>query len=191
MNFAAAHVDMIPGDKEGLWNRGHICGQCFQVKVATKTGWKETVVRIMDKCPDAFCGVDLGGYPAKQLMENHPGRYSGVWKRVSCDGQINVSDGATTLVTKEGSNAWWSLVQVRNPPSEVIQIRWKRDSDLEYDTLPWASEAENFFKIPTELLTSNDSMTLYVEYWSEEIHTLHLRGIDLGKELQSWVLSFK
>jgi len=187
-NFAAVHVDNIPGDAQGIWNNGHICGQCFQVKVATQLGWKSTIVRIMDKCPDAYCGIDLGGQPAMQLMGNQPGRYSGEWTRVSCSGVENVSDATPTLVTKDGSNAWWSLVQVHNPPSEVIRIQWKNLHNAAQGVFQWATEAENYYKVPDELLSLKDTIILYIDYWTLERDSLRIVGADLGKELQSWNL---
>ena len=85
MNFAAASVNIQPGDGLGLWNQGHICGQCVRVRVGSPTGWKQVVVRLMDSCHDDYCGIDLGGAPALALMGSDPGRYAGAWTLISCD----------------------------------------------------------------------------------------------------------
>jgi len=165
-HYAAIQVSRIPGDLRGQWNGGRICGQCFEVRARTATGWKSTHVRITDKCPDDRCGIDLGGAPATDLMDAQAGRYAGQWRPISCAGLSGVSDGTPTLFVKDGSNAWWSLVQVRNPPSAVTGIRMRPDRLPEtWDTLSWASEAENYFKVPPAILSdSNTAYALEIRY---------------------------
>lgn len=158
-HYAAIQVSVLPGDLKGEWQAGKVCGQCAQVRARTPNGWKSTTVRIVDKCPDAHCGIDLGGAPATELMGAQAGRYSGEWRFVSCEGATGVSDGVPTLHVKEGSNPWWSLVQVRNPESAIVAMRLRPASSAVWDTLPWATEAENFFKVPTAVLS--DSLSEY------------------------------
>lgn len=158
--YAAIQVSVLPGDLQGQWRGGRICGQCAEVRARTPEGWKSTTVRIVDKCPDDHCGIDLGGAPATELMGAQAGRYSGEWRFVSCEGVAGVSDGVPTLHVKEGSNPWWSLVQVRNPESAVVSMRLRPASSAVWDTLPWAGEAENFLKVPAAVLS--DSLTEYV-----------------------------
>lgn len=160
--FAAIDVNMLPGDAKGQWQGGKICGQCAKVEARTLEGVKSTVVRIMDKCPDANCGIDLGGEPAKTLMGTQPGRYSGSWEWVSCEGQAGVSDGAPALFVKEGSNPYWSLVQVRNPPGAVLSIAWSSAGGR--GVFAYATEAENFFKAPQETLDSKEPVTLSITF---------------------------
>ncbi len=66
--YAAIHVNVSPGDAKGPWNGGAACGGCVRVKAKTPDGWKRVTVRITDRCPDANCGVDLGGAPAADIM---------------------------------------------------------------------------------------------------------------------------
>jgi hypothetical protein len=94
LNYAAIQVNRLPGDMQGQWRGGRVCGQCVEVRARTTEGWKSTVVRIVDKCPDDFCGIDLGGAPAGALMGDKPGRYAGEWSFIPCDGHPGVSDGA-------------------------------------------------------------------------------------------------
>src|ERR1035437_4496829 len=159
--FAAIQVSQIPDDMKGQWNGGRACGQCAQVRGWTSTGWHSSAVRIDHKCPDSNCGIDLGGAPATDIMETLPGRYTGSWRFVSCDGLAGVSDGERALWVKEGSNSYWSLVQIRNPPSAVDAIRMRLPGDIWTD-LAWATEAENFFKVPDVLLRDTNA-TLQVE----------------------------
>lgn len=159
-HYAAIQVNLLPGDLQGQWQGGRICGQCVEIKARTADGWKRTVARIVDKCPDGNCGIDLGGAPATDLMGAQAGRYSGSWRFVPCLGETGVYDGAPSLFVKGGSNAWWSLVQVRNPESAIAGIRLRPlGSSGAWDTLPWATEAENFFKVPVRILS--DSATTY------------------------------
>ncbi len=84
--YAAIHVNVSPGDNKGPWDGGAACGGCVRVKAKTPDGWKKVTVRITDRCPDADCGVDLGGAPAADIMGNQVGRYYGEWEFVSCEG---------------------------------------------------------------------------------------------------------
>jgi len=84
--FAAISVNLQPGDGQGAWQNGRICGQCAEVLAQTSQGPRTAVVRIMDKCPDGFCGIDLGGDATAAVMADYPGRYAGRWKWVPCTG---------------------------------------------------------------------------------------------------------
>jgi hypothetical protein len=150
--FAAIQVDRLPGDAQGQWRGGRACGQCAEVRARTPDGWKSAIVRIVDKCPDANCGIDLGGAPARALMGDKPGRYAGEWRFVSCDGHPGVSDGEPALFVKEGTNPWWSRVQVRNPAERITGMRIRKLSGSAWTELAWAAEAENFFAVPDEVL---------------------------------------
>lgn len=176
LNYAAVHVNIEPGDDEGIWDGGRHCGDCLRVQVGSDTGWRSIVVRIVDKCPDTYCGVDLGGNPAKELMGSQPGRYNGKWEWVDCEGAPGVSDGEPALYVKEGSNAWWSIVQVRNGPSAVVSMSW------EGGEFSWASEAENFYKVPEEVLKLNEEIRIFIKYRNGEADTLTVTGTDLGME---------
>lgn len=188
LQFAAIQVSRLPGDMQGQWQGGRICGQCARVRARTPEGWRTTVVRIMDKCPDGFCGIDLGGAPARQLMETRAGRYSGEWAWVSCEGQAGVSDGPPTLFVKEGSNPFWSLVQVRNPAERIVGIRLSpaaQSEDPEWIDLAWASEAENFFKVPAGVLQDTGTYDLEARMPSGAGYAIQLKGSELAVEKSS------
>lgn len=183
LRYAAINVSLLPGDMRGQWQEGRICGQCARVRARTPMGWKSTVVRIMDKCPDAHCGIDLGGAPALDLMGEKPGRYSGEWTWVSCDGHPEVSDGPPSLFIKEGSNPFWSLAQVRNPPERVAQARLRpagRTPVPEWTTLAWAEEAENFFKVPTQVLQDTGAYDLEVLFAGSPGLAARVKGSSLA-----------
>ena len=189
--FAAIQVNQLPGDLKGQWQGGHICGQCLEVSLRSSTGWKTTVLRIMDKCPDGNCGVDLGGEPAQVLMGDLPGRYSGKWQFVSCDGYPEVSDGPPTLFVKDGSNPYWSLVQVRNPAAQIAAIRIRPSAaggSAAWDSLPWATEAENFYHVPVAVLQDSGDYDLQVDLPSGPRYGVTLKGSDLAEAQSSWPL---
>lgn len=189
-HYAAIQVNLLPGDLQGQWQGGRICGQCVEIKARTADGWKRTVARIVDKCPDGNCGIDLGGAPATDLMGAQAGRYSGSWRFVSCLGETGVFDGPAVLHVKGGSNAWWSLVQVRNPTSAILGMRLRPASaSATWDTLAWATEAENFFKVPTSILF--DSMTTYaMEAWTRDghVHASRFKSMHLSRSDTDLVL---
>jgi len=151
--FAAVNVNVAPGDGQGQWQGGRICGQCVEVTAFTSQGPQSVVVRIMDKCPDGYCGMDLGGDAPAQIMRDGYGRYDGSWRFVSCTGHPEVSDGPASLSVVAGANAYWSRVQVRNPAGAVAAIRWN-DSQGGSGSFPYASDPENTFEVPASVLQS-------------------------------------
>ena len=164
--YAAIHVNVSPGDDKGPWDGGMACGGCVHVKAKTPDGWKEVTVRITDKCPDANCGVDLGGAPASDIMGNLVGRYYGEWEFVSCDGVEGVWGDSTSIWVKEGASTYWSIIQVRNPKDMVKKIEIRGvDSDDAY-TLEMVVGTENFWTVPQEILQSNKKYSVVVTYRS-------------------------
>jgi hypothetical protein len=151
--FVAVNVNVAPGDGLGQWQGGRICGQCVEVTAQTSQGPRSVVVRIMDKCPDGYCGMDLGGLAPAAIMRDGFGRYDGSWRFVSCAGHPEVFDGATSLSIVAGANAYWSRAQIRNPPAAVASIDW-RDSQGAQGTFPYAHDPENTFEVPASVLQS-------------------------------------
>jgi hypothetical protein len=181
--YAAINVNQFPGDKKGQWQDGQICGRCARVRIRNATGEERTtVVRIMDKCPDDNCGIDLGGAPAGEIMQTQIGRYAGEWEWVNCDSVEGVSDGNPSLYVKTGSNQWWSLIQARNGPGSVAEMRVRKAGNSEWQILQWAAEAENFLKLPEELLQDSDEWEIEVQWNTGSISTLKITGNKLSIE---------
>jgi hypothetical protein len=156
MYFVAVNVNLSPGDGQGHWQGGRVCGQCVEVTALTTQGPRSVVVRIMDKCPDGYCGMDLGGAAPAAVMVDGMGRYDGSWRFVSCAGHPEVSDGPTRLAISAGANAYWSRAQVRNPPGAVVSMSWT-DARGASGALPYASDPENTFEVPAAVLQSTVS----------------------------------
>ena len=179
--FAAVNVNVSPGDGKGQWNGGRICGQCAEVSALTSQGPRSVVVRIMDRCPDASCGMDLGGEAPTTIMLDGFGRYDGSWRFVACTGHPEVSDGAPSLFVVTGSNAWWSRVQVRNPPWPVATIAWKDPDGTAAGTFPFAADPENTYEVPTEALQTTAAVLLVtVTYADGSTATARLAPGDLA-----------
>lgn len=178
--YAAIHVNVSPGDDLGPWQGGSACGGCVHVKARTPEGWKEVTVRIMDRCPDANCGVDLGGAPASEIMGNRVGRYSGEWEFVSCEGVEGVWDDSTSVWVKEGASTFWSIIQVRNPKDAVKSMTLKGVQSNDAHVLEMVVGTENFWTVPPEVLQTDNEYSLTVTYRSGEPDTWLLKGSELS-----------
>ena len=178
--YAAIHVNVSPGDDKGPWDGGMACGGCVHVKAKTPDGWKEVTVRITDHCPDADCGVDLGGAPASDIMGIQVGRYYGEWEFVSCEGVEGVWGDSTSIWVKEGASTYWSIIQVRNPKDAVRKIVFNEvDGDKTYP-LEFVVGTENFWTVPKEILQSEKSYSVVVTYRSGTDDEWILKGSDLA-----------
>jgi expansin (peptidoglycan-binding protein) len=162
--YAAINVNQKPDDNLGQWQNGKACGKCAKVQALTKDGYRSTIVRIMDKCADEYCGIDLGGAPARDLMGTQPGRYSGEWEWVSCAGVEGVSDGPAVLHVKTGSSTYWSRIQVRNGDGGVTGIRVRKAGTTQWEELTWDTTIENYFIVPTNLSQDNGDWEIEVRW---------------------------
>jgi uncharacterized repeat protein (TIGR02543 family) len=189
MYYAAINVNVTPGDAAGQWQRGKICGQCAEVTLVTSEGHKTVVARIMDKCPDSHCGIDLGG-DASAVMVDGSGRYEGKWRFVSCDAYPEVSDGTPNLYVFAGSNPWWSRVHVQNGSTATDSITWQDPASTASGTLPFASDPENAFEVPVnEVLQSEmSSVLITVHYVDGTTGTVTLTPAQLGTGSASYPL---
>ncbi len=90
------------------------CGAC--VRVAGPKG--EVTVRIVDRCPECPAGdVDLSPQAFEQIAELSAGRVPITWQYVPC----GVS-GPIAYRFKEGSNQWWTAVQIRNHRHAIAKL---------------------------------------------------------------------
>ena len=180
--YAAIHVNVSPGDDKGPWDDGLACGGCVHVKARTPDGWKEVTVRITDKCPDANCGVDLGGAPAYDIMGNQEGRYSGEWEFVSCEGVEGVWGDSTSIWVKEGASAYWSIIQVRNPKDMVKSISIYGVDTRDFYELEMVVGTENFWTVPQTVLETDNRYRVVVKYRTGDDDEWHIKGSDLAIE---------
>jgi hypothetical protein len=179
--FAAINVNMQPGDDRGQWQAGRACGQCVEVTTRTSQGSRSVVVRIMDRCADVYCGVDLGGDAPAVVMPDGFGRYDGSWRFVSCAGHPETSDGPPSLYVVANSNPWWSRIQIRNPPWAVESIAWHDPASGASGSIPYANDPENTFAVPSEVLGSTASaLVVTVQYRDGTTATAELSPSELA-----------
>lgn len=178
--YAAIHVNVSPGDDKGPWQGGAACGGCVRVKAKTPDGWKRVTVRITDRCPDANCGVDLGGAPAADIMGNTVGRYYGEWEFVSCEGVEGVWGDSTSLWVKEGASTFWSIIQVRNPKDMVDSITIYGVDTRDFYGLEMVVGTENFWTVPPEVLQTDNRYRVVVKYRTGKDDEWHIKGSDLA-----------
>lgn len=177
--YAAIHVNVSPGDDKGPWDGGAACGGCVHVKARTPEGWKEVTVRITDRCPDANCGVDLGGAPAADIMGDRVGRYSGEWEFVSCEGVDGVWGDSTSIWVKEGASEFWSIIQVRNPKDMVKSITILGEGG-ESRELEMVVGTENFWTVPQTVLQTDSRYRVVVKYRTGTDDEWKIKGSDLA-----------
>ena len=179
--YAAIHVNVSPGDDKGPWNGGAACGGCVRVKAKTPDGWKRVTVRITDRCPDANCGVDLGGAPAADIMGNRVGRYYGEWEFVSCEGVDGVWGDSTSLWVKEGASTFWSIIQVRNPKDMVKAIAIYGIDTRDFYELEMVVGTENFWTVPQAVLQTDNRYRVVVTYRTGNDDEWRIKGSELAE----------
>jgi expansin len=88
------------------YNNAAYCGACARVEGPNGT----VTVRIVDLCPDCESGhLDLSPSAFEKIAPLEAGRVDTSWALVSC-----AVGGPVAYKFKDGSNQWWTAVQVRN-----------------------------------------------------------------------------
>ncbi len=110
------------------------CGQCVDI-----VGPKGSVrVRIVDRCPECASGhLDLSRAAFARIAEMQQGRVNITWTPVSCDVAGNIE-----YHFKNGSNPWWTAIQVRNHRLPIQKLEWRRGSGA-WQEVP--RESYNYF----------------------------------------------
>ncbi|MBK8253626.1 MAG: hypothetical protein IPK82_13285 [Polyangiaceae bacterium] len=99
------------------------CGACAELE--TSDG-KSVTVRIVDLCPGCEEGhVDLSPQAFEKLGPLSAGVLSVTWRYVSCP-----VIGPIQYKFKEGSNQWWSAVQVRNATERIAKFEVEKDGAM-------------------------------------------------------------
>ena len=93
------------------------CGAC----VAVDGPDGSTTVRIVDRCPGCPQGnIDLHPDAFAMLADPQLGIVPITWRYVSCPG-----DGNIVYHFKEGSNQWWTAVQIRDHRNAIATFEYK------------------------------------------------------------------
>jgi expansin (peptidoglycan-binding protein) len=116
------------------------CGTCIAL-----TGPKGSVtVRIVDRCPECPAGdVDLHPEAFDRIADRAAGRVPIRWTYVPCE-----VSGPAVFHFKDGSNTYWTAVQVRNHRFAIASVEYKKADGS------WAAmgrEEYNYFIEPAGL----------------------------------------
>ena len=115
--FDATPADLMVGAMNTVDYAGsEICGTCLQV-----IGPLDTIrIRIVDRCPGCGVGdIDLSPLAFSFIADTSLGRVAIKWRRVEC----GVS-GPIVYHFKDGSNQWWTAVQIRNHRYPVAGVEY-------------------------------------------------------------------
>ncbi|GJM41071.1 MAG: hypothetical protein DHS20C20_13530 [Ardenticatenaceae bacterium] len=107
-----------------------LCGAFIEV-----TGPQgSVVVRIVDQCPGCAEGdVDLSQEAYAEIAELAAGRVDISWQLVS-----PVLDGPIVYHFKDGSNQWWTAVQIRNHRNPIAKVEyWNGSSYVDVPRLSY------------------------------------------------------
>ena len=121
MVAAMNHVD---------YNNAALCGAYAHV-----TGPKgSVVVRIVDQCPECPAGdVDLSPEAFVKIADLYLGRVPISWQLVS-----PVLEGPIVYHFKDGSNPWWTAVQIRNHRNPIAKFEyWNGSAFIELDRVEY------------------------------------------------------
>ncbi len=112
------------------YDGSNVCGEYVHVK-----GPKgEVTVRIVDLCPECRAGhLDLSPEAFAQIAPVEYGRVSITWQVVSPS-----VTGPIAYHFKDGSNQWWTAVQIRNIRNPVAKLEYLR-SDGQWISVPRTS----------------------------------------------------
>jgi expansin (peptidoglycan-binding protein) len=121
-----------------------LCGAFIEV-----SGPKgKVVVRIVDRCPDAGCKsghVDMSPQAFDRIAERIQGRVPITWRLV-----FPAQTGPIQFRFKEGSNQWWTAVQLRNHRTPIARLEYRNGQGQWVDV---ARTEYNYFVAPSGMGT--------------------------------------
>lgn len=131
---ASPHDLMVAAMNAEEYDTAAVCGAYVQV-----TGPKGTVtVRIVDLCPECKAGhLDLSREAFAQIADLVQGRVTITWRVVS-----PALSGPVAYHFKDGSNQWWTAVQLRNHRNPIARLEYQT-SDGRWVAVP--RTAYNYF----------------------------------------------
>ncbi|HEU5075131.1 MAG TPA: expansin EXLX1 family cellulose-binding protein [Polyangiaceae bacterium] len=101
------------------WSGSAWCGACARIDGPMGT----ITVRIVDLCPECQSGdLDLSPEAFEQIAPIEQGRVGIDWTFVSCD-----VSGPVQYRYKDGTNPWWTAVQVLNHALPIASLEWSSD----------------------------------------------------------------
>lgn len=108
------------------WEGSGYCGACAAVDGPDGS----VSVRIVDLCPECASGdLDLSPQAFERIAAVERGRVPISWSFVSCD-----VDGPVRYRYKDGTNQWWTAVQVQNHKLPIVSLEWSSDGQSYHPT---------------------------------------------------------
>jgi expansin (peptidoglycan-binding protein) len=93
------------------------CGACAEIDGPQGS----VTVRIVDRCPECKPGdIDLSPQAFEELAALQKGRVPITWRYVACPVQGNL-----VYHFKDGSNPWWTAVQIRNHRFPIAKVAYR------------------------------------------------------------------
>lgn len=95
------------------------CGACAAIDGPNGS----VVVRIVDLCPECQSGhIDLSPEAFEKIADLAAGVVPITWQYVACDSATPIQ-----YKFKEGSNEWWTAVQVRHHTYRIARFEYEKD----------------------------------------------------------------
>jgi expansin (peptidoglycan-binding protein) len=129
--FDASPADlMVTAMNADEYDHASYCGAYLHVE-----GPKGAIiVRVIDLCPECQAGhLDLSREAFAEIADLYLGRVDITWQLVSPE-----MDGPITYHFKDGSNQWWTAVQIRDHRNPVVKFEYL-DPDRGWVTVPRTS----------------------------------------------------
>ena len=104
------------------YNNSAVCGSYIRVKGAKG----EVTVRIVDLCPECKAGhLDLSQQAFATVDDLYKGRVNITWQLVSPE-----ISGPVVYHFKNGTNQWWTAVQMRNHRNPIAKFEYRNGSGV-------------------------------------------------------------
>jgi expansin (peptidoglycan-binding protein) len=119
-SFDASPDDlMVAAMNEADYGTAAWCGGCIEVSGPDGT----VAVRVVDRCPGCARGdVDLSREAFARIAPLSAGRVPITWREVPCD-----VSGPIAYHFKDGANAFWTAIQVRNHRYPIARLEAELD----------------------------------------------------------------
>lgn len=117
-SFDASPGDLMIGAmNETEYAASAACGACVRLTGPNA----EITIRIVDRCPECQPGhIDLSPDAFSKIADLSAGKVPITWQYAACG-----VDGPIRYHFKEGSNPWWTAVQIRNHRYPIAKFEFK------------------------------------------------------------------
>ncbi len=102
------------------YDASYACGSCVRIE-----GPDSTIdIRIVDQCPECPQGdIDLSPLAFSRIADTLRGRVPISWQLIPCP-----VIGPIVYHFKDGSNQWWTAVQIRNHRYPILSVEYRNSS---------------------------------------------------------------